>query len=55
MDGWMMNSLDTKTLPGAFGECYDVLAQPGGIGLEPAVGIEGTGVWEEVWVLVHED
>ena len=52
-EGW--NSLNPKTLPRSFRERDDVLAQPGGIGLEPAVGIEGAGVGEEVWVLVHED
>lgn len=52
-EGW--NPLNAKTLPRSLRERDDVLAQPGGIGLEPAVRVEGAGGGEEVWVLVHED
>lgn len=48
-----INILHTQTLTRAFTKRDEILAEIGAGGLEPAVGGEEAGVWEEVGVVVH--
>ena len=48
-----MNILHAQTLAGPFAKGNEIFAEIGSRGLEPAIGGEEAGVWEEVGVVVH--